>query len=167
MDQPTVSIVKMSMNEGIASTCCYRSLVNDADLFFSVLNGGYIGSIDTITKNFSQYYPSNPVWMSIAGDYPLEYTGREIRYVNGIPHVVIPEVLDAEDENGTSETLVSINQIKNFLSGGASCKHADTHCAYYEWPYVHIENAHIDAKIKHSSGGPNWQKPHAAVQFSS
>jgi len=150
----------MAMNESVASTCCYRVLARSGDLLFKeVLSGGYIGSATFVEQEESAEYPLNAAWMSLVGDYPAKYTGLELRVVNGVPTAV--EIAEGK------EVLTPLTSINTFLSGGSACGHDTNACAYYAFRIVALDEAHIDATLPHTGVGARFDRPHAAMQFTS
>lgn len=159
-EPPIVATNQMAMNESVASTCCYRTVRSGDQSFYQALAGGYIGSASYVDQKESKNYPTNSLWLNIPGDYETKYTSCELEIISGIPNIV------TTGDDG-EPIMIPLNKVTSFLSGGASCDHTDTSCAYYTWPVVTLDKAHINATTKHTTSAGDWTKPHAAIQFMS
>lgn len=164
MKMPVVAYRKMSMNESVASTCCFRVVVHPTNFYSEVLHGG------TLEEG------ALPAWIS---EIPREWAQLDfdVDFSGYTGETLIPfrnELLDGWWVLGVSDgAIVSAAPMDALLgdpgdglkTANAGCAHGTSACLYFTdgedgWLHKHSADAHM-------YGGDNWKEPHEAMQFNS
>jgi len=74
MLMPIVSMNKMAMNESVAASCCFQEVASPTNVYWEVLNGGWIGSGFVETKNWRDG-AFRDYWSKLGYDINLGDTG--------------------------------------------------------------------------------------------
>jgi len=177
MLMPIVSMNKMAMNESVATTCCFRQKASPSNVYWEVLNGGWIGSGYVEVKSFNRASATTNGWTGFSWD------------VKELPSSGLPPVskgLDGlwrvklADGAGFMDVLWGIGdppydwvdlgewmKSKKLSFKDGCCSHVDSDCIYFASEIQHRNNQHFQSTTKHSKGGANWSLPHTAVEFTS
>ena len=190
-EMPVVVLNEMTMNESIASDCCYRVKVDGYVTEKIVLNGGSIANHTTyqlkpaVESHFgtranmpAYHYKLLVPKAGTAGSGlvigPDVNGGKTSSNVLGDIEYSEYNVLDFTGSAGGAVSNIllldgpsgGITDWANarLVQNGGACDHFGD-CAFtskYE-----IKNAHIGATMKHLFGGANWGSPHVAQQYNS
>ena len=157
MLMPIVSMNKMSMNESVAASCCWRYVLGVHEQYPEILHGGKIGTTYEVKLTLKNKYKDlKSGWLALPYDVDVVAAGREIFYN--------PEKNDWFWKNGNEDRYV-----KEILSPDrivkSSCPHNDGSCSYYQEVPVYQQDMHIGATSAHVTD--TWDEPHKAVQYSS
>ena len=158
MLMPIVSMNKMSMNESVAASCCWRYVLGVHEQYPEILHGGKIGTTYEVKLTLAEEYAGlKSGWLALPYDVDVVAAGREIYYN--------PEKNDWFWKNGNEDRYV-----KEILSPDrivkSSCPHNDGSCSYYEEVPTYSQDMHIGATSAHANK-KNWAEPHKAEQYSS
>ena len=187
MLMPIVSMNKMAMNESVAATCCFQEVASPTNVYWEVLNGGWIGSGFVETKNWKQPNPTilkdwakcygSDVTMkpSTGNTYVIPYlsvsccddkiwvaVGGTGNYWNGTYTTGAAGENPAKAGEFNLYTMVANDDIRI----GDRCAHNSTDCKYLDFEIQHLSNRHWEAVRAHG-GISDWAKPHEAVRFHS
>ena len=155
MLMPIVSMNKMSMNESVAASCCWRYVLGVHEQYPEILHGGKIGTTYEVKLQLKGDYAKNGVkngWLSLAYDVTPNWAVEPIYY-------------DPDDNVWklyADNTVVTKERVKVEKS---SCPHNDGSCSYYQEVPVYQQDMHIGATSAHVTN--KWDEPHKAVQYSS
>jgi len=192
MLMPIVSVNKMAMNESVAMTCCFQEVASPTNVYWEVLNGGWIGSGFVETKSWK--HAGLEAWAKLSYDIaggtgadPLAaLAGTKIKdgfvevWVDGVnvwwEHVAGPAAQPDVWLGGVTPAVFPANYYINILewfthngvySRGDNCKHEDPSCRYLNFEIAHLANRHWDSTKKHDTKTTDWSKPHEAKRFHS
>ncbi len=182
MLMPIVSMNKMAMNESVAATCCYRQVPSPTNVYWEVLNGGWLGN--GFKNDRSLKHVSMKPWLALGFDLKPKWSPLSLNDVNstnplpGIAKFTIDDQTEwwMTDDLGNNAGILLDTWLANGPDGnldwgrGPSCDHKSTGsniCAYYNQNAAYAYNQHFEAKSKHSTGGDDWAFPHDAKQFNS
>jgi len=182
MLMPIVSMNKMAMNESVATTCCYRHMTSATNVYWEVLNGGWIGNgyVDELVwlanRRPASRYPKDITWTTLG----LAWGGwaSQTAAFGSITEITITEVYDPAGlvprttyvvSGGAAPTLG--NDMHNLIGSGiisisAACSHDTVDCAYREMEISYAENRHFQSEKKHDTAS-DWTKAHEASAFNS
>ena len=190
MLMPIVSMNKMAMNESVAATCCFQEVASPTNVYWEVLNGGWIGSGFVETKNWKK--PVLKDWakcyghdVKLNGELPL----RDVSCCNDVITVTLTladvaaaganpagwafpvfGLATAVPPSPATPTKYEVNFFNLVAAGLASigdkCDHNTTDCKYLDFEIQHLSNRHWEAVRAHG-GISDWAKPHEAVRFHS
>ncbi len=184
MLMPIVSMNKMAMNESVAATCCYRQVPSPTNVYWEVLNGGWIGN------GFKNYrtlkHVSMTPWLALGFDLNPLAAINAVGDANPLPGVAKFTINDVTGWWTTDTTgATAVQPLDEWLSWlpvpnggqgngtfvrGSACDHKATGsniCNYYNQTSSYANNQHFEAKAKHTTGGDDWAFPHDAKQFNS
>ncbi len=174
MLMPIVSMNKMAMNESVAATCCYRQVASPTNVYWEVLNGGWIGSgyVDVRARKSESLKAWEVFNFDLKG---WLNTDGSINAAPAVSTVVNPDGTTTYGVvwGGSVITLdafftPSVSGQSTFTRGGY-CDHKVTGtnvCAYYDQSPQYKSNYHFEAKSKHAELS-SWATPHAANPFNS
>lgn len=188
MLMPIVSMNKMAMNESVATSCCYREVVDVTNIVWKTLYGGYIGTA-YVDNGWSWKDDLSQQDRAIANaGYDLRKSGAYVDASTAAGGYALnliwaqPVVQTLPIGTGTFETNASYQWCFEVTGGVyvpaalaasqlglsfASCGHDTTSCVYKTHSQSLASNQHIGATAKHDTGGDSWAKPHSAKQFNS
>ena len=159
MLMPIVSMNKMSMNESVAASCCWRYVLGVHEQYPEILHGGKIGTTYEVVLTLeSKYKDMKSGWLAIPYDVTADYAVKTINYY-------------PDEEGGVwkyeNGNLVSKSALaeKGKLAR-SSCDHSDAGCEYYSDVPTYSQDMHIGATSAHANLKA-WAEPHKAVQYSS
>lgn len=192
-EMPVVVLNEMTMNESIASDCCFKLVTEGYVTTKTVLNGGSIGSYVTypLKASVSSFYGSRtalpsyhykvyvPINTSLTTAAPTPtpappYTGtiNEAGLTSNSNAVKSYDVLSFSTSGGvlTQVITVSNGEIADLTGvyisqNGGACDHYNSDCPFVT--KTTMSNAHIGATMKHLFGGTAWDAPHTAQQYNS
>ena len=157
MITPIVYLSGMAMNESVAATCCYRETASQTNVYWSVLNGGWIGQAYVTELQHKSAVSTS--WRML--DYDVS-------------NVDDGSVLLRSTIGDTTYYTVNGASLENvFLNDGihkklGSCNHNTASCAYLVGPSYYLKaNQHCGSKSRHDTGGSGWSRPHDAQQWGS
>ena len=158
MLMPIVSMNKMSMNESVAASCCWRYVLGVHEQYPEILHGGKIGTTYEVKLTLKGDYAVSGVkngWLSLDYDVIPGVAACAISYD---PDAKVWR--DANDVAIDKATLASYKQVVK-----SYCTHDDGSCSYYNEVPTYSQDMHIGATSAHVTD--NWAEPHKAVQYSS
>ena len=158
MLMPIVSMNKMSMNESVAASCCWRYVLGVHEQYPEILHGGKIGTTYEVKLTLEEEYAGlKNGWLS------LEYD-----VIPGVAACAISYDPDAKVWRDATTgaaidkaTLASYGQVVK-----SYCPHNDGSCSYYNEVPTYSQDMHIGATSAHGNE-KKWDEPHKAVQYSS
>ncbi len=158
MLMPIVSMNKMSMNESVAASCCWRYVLGVHEQYPEILHGGKIGTTYEVKLTLKNKYKDlKSGWLALPYDVDVDVAGREIYY-------------DPARDDWFWENAKGNRYVKEILSPNnivkSSCPHNDGSCSYYEEVPTYSQDMHIGATSAHANE-KKWDEPHKAVQYSS
>ena len=154
MLMPIVSMNKMSMNESVAASCCWRYVLGVHEQYPEILHGGKIGTTYEVVLTLeSKYKDMKSGWLALPYDVSVEDARRKIYY-------------DASLDDWFWQANRKVYLKENLFEIVKSpCPHNDGSCSYYEEVPTYSQDMHIGATSAHVTD--NWAEPHKAVQYSS
>ena len=158
MLMPIVSMNKMSMNESVAASCCWRYVLGVHEQYPEILHGGKIGTTYEVILQLKGDYVTNGVasgWLSQGYDVTPDLAWQSISYNPDTKQWYRPG-----DNWIVNATNVAPYVVKS------SCPHDDGSCSYYKEVDNYQQNMHIGATSAHANK-KNWAEPHKAEQYSS
>ncbi len=158
MLMPIVSMNKMSMNESVAASCCWRYVLGVHEQYPEILHGGKIGTTYEVKLQLKGDYVANGVasgWLSQGYDVAPVLAWQSISYNP-----------DTKQWYRPSDTwIVNATNVAPYVVK-SSCPHNDGSCSYYQEVPDYQQDMHIGATSAHANK-TNWAEPHKAVQYSS
>lgn len=166
MLMPIVSMNKMAMNESVAATCCYREVASATNVYWEVMNGGWIGSGYVNELNWKN--DSFIGW----GMLDFDITGVTSANLLTLPALNKRVTVEGKTEfyvitNGLEESVDVFLSTNGVFGRGSSCSHNDGLCTLKVEEIVHRSNQHFESTTKHDTKKKDWTKPHTAAQFNS
>ncbi len=160
MLMPIVSMNKMSMNESVAASCCWRYVLGVHEQYPEILHGGKIGTTYEVKLQLKGDYAVSGVksgWLSL--DYDV---------IPGVAACAISYDPDAKVwRDATTRTAIDKATLASYGQVVKSyCPHNDGSCSYYQEVPVYQQDMHIGATSAHANE-KKWDEPHKAVQYSS
>ncbi len=158
MLMPIVSMNKMSMNESVAASCCWRYVLGVHEQYPEILHGGKIGTTYEVKLTLKNKYKDlKSGWLAIPFDVTADCAMKPINY-------------HPDEEGGVwmteRGTIVNATNVAEFVVAGTQgCPHNDGSCSYYNEVPTYSQDMHIGATSAHVTD--NWDEPHKAVQYSS
>ena len=160
MLMPIVSMNKMSMNESVAASCCWRYVLGVHEQYPEILHGGKIGTTYEVKLQLKGDYVANGVasgWLSQGYDVAPALAWQSISY--------------NPDTNQwyrrSDKWIVNATSVAPFVVAGTQgCPHNDGSCSYYAEVPTYSQDMHIGATSAHANK-KNWAEPHKAEQYSS
>ena len=159
MLMPIVSMNKMSMNESVAASCCWRYVLGVHEQYPEILHGGKIGTTYEVKLTLEEEYAGlKNGWLALPYDVTADYAVQPINY--------------HPDEEGGVWKYTSGKVVKKSDLAAAeklarsSCDHSDAGCSYYYDVPTYSQDMHIGATSAHANLKA-WAEPHKAVQYSS
>ena len=160
MLMPIVSMNKMSMNESVAASCCWRYVLGVHEQYPEILHGGKIGTTYEVKLTLKGDYAVSGVksgWLALPYDVAVADAKLNISYNPGRD--------DWFWQYGGEDYYIKENP--NLLDIVKSpCPHNDGSCSYYQEVPVYQQDMHIGATSAHANE-KKWDEPHKAVQYSS
>ena len=160
MLMPIVSMNKMSMNESVAASCCWRYVLGVHEQYPEILHGGKIGTTYEVKLQLKGDYAVSGVkngWLALPYDVGVSDAKLNISYNPGRD--------DWFWQYGGEDYYIKENP--NLLDIVKSpCPHNDGSCSYYQEVPVYQQDMHIGATSAHGNE-KKWDEPHKAVQYSS
>ena len=160
MLMPIVSMNKMSMNESVAASCCWRYVLGVHEQYPEILHGGKIGTTYEVKLELEDAYAANGVasgWLALPYDVGVSDAKLNISYNPGRD--------DWFWQYGGEDYYIKENP--NLLDIVKSpCPHNDGSCSYYKEVPDYQQDMHIGATSAHANLKA-WDEPHKAVQYSS
>ena len=154
MLMPIVSMNKMSMNESVAASCCWRYVLGVHEQYPEILHGGKIGTTYEVKLTLkNKYKKMKNGWLSLDYDVAANWAIEPIYYDPD-------NNLWKFSSNDTVVQKESVSVVK------PSCTHDDGSCSYYEEVPTYSQDMHIGATSAHANE-KKWDEPHKAVQYSS
>ena len=160
MLMPIVSMNKMSMNESVAASCCWRYILGVHEQYPEILHGGKIGTTYEVVLTLeSKYKDLKSGWLAIPFDVTADCAMKPINY-------------HPDEEGGVWKYASSGKVVKKSDLAAAeklarsSCDHSDAGCEYYFDVPTYSQDMHIGATSAHANLKA-WDEPHKAVQYSS
>ena len=160
MLMPIVSMNKMSMNESVAASCCWRYVLGVHEQYPEILHGGKIGTTYEVVLTLeSKYKDMKSGWLALPYDVTADYAMKPINY-------------HPDEEGGVWKYASSGKVVKKSDRAAAeklarsSCDHRDAGCEYYSDLPTYSQDMHIGATSApaHLTA---WAEPHKAEQYSS
>ncbi len=173
MLMPIVSMNKMAMNESVATSCCYREVVDVTNVVWKTLYGGYIGTAykDDVTTNRHGATAAQVSFVTSNLGYDILWQDKLATYNNAQIGWGPAWGSSTSTWIVTNSSPVANQPLTEWLSANgistSTCKHDDASCYYKDYATQIVPNQHIGATAKHDTGGTNWAKPHEAQQWSS
>ena len=157
MLMPIVSMNKMSMNESVAASCCWRYVLGVHEQYPEILHGGKIGTTYEVKLTLAEEYAGlKSGWLALPYDVGVGAARLDISYNPGRDDWFW---LEGEKEIYLKDHPNKFNIVKS------PCPHNDGSCSYYQEVPVYQQDMHIGATSAHVTD--NWAEPHKAVQYSS
>ena len=160
MLMPIVSMNKMSMNESVAASCCWRYVLGVHEQYPEILHGGKIGTTYEVKLQLKGDYAAKGVasgWLALPYDVGVDDAKLNISYNPGRDDWFWQ--FEGKDyyikENPNLVKIVK-----------PSCPHNDGSCSYYNEVPTYSQDMHIGATSAHGNE-KKWDEPHKAVQYSS
>ena len=161
---PVVTRCRMSMCESVASTCCYRIVVNPSNFYYEALSGGTLEAgalpawIPEVPREWAQL-DFDVDFSAYAGDalIPFRCDLLDGWWVLGVADGAVVGAAPLDDWLADPDA--------GLRTANAGCSHGTRECLYFtdgEDGWLHRKSG--DA---HLYGGDRWREPHEAVQFSS
>jgi len=187
MLMPIISMNKMAMNESVAATCCFQEVASPTNVYWEVLNGGWIGSGFVETKKKLVHDSWFNYQLEASKDsYLPDMKIHKYVSLGGVDYVAIvvpdplpvawPYGIGAGDFVGITGTYAApedgdLVKLSALVAGGAvafdgCCDHKDSSCRYLKFEIAHLANRHWDS-VKSHGGITDWAKPHEAKRFHS
>lgn len=185
MLMPIVSMNKMAMNESVAATCCYHEKASPTNVYWEVLNGGWIGSGYVELKNYDKFNADDNGWLKYTHDIKDTWASGTLpvlsktlagtwvvnmnqNYISSL----VPVDLIWDSKAGADDAWYSLSDWLTYKGTGmrdATCSHNDSTCYYFLSDIQHKSNQHFQATTKHSvpTSGQSWNLPHDVGQFNS
>ena len=156
MLMPIVSMNKMSMNESVAASCCWRYVLGVHEQYPEILHGGKIGTTyEVVLTRERKYKDMNNGWLALPYDVAVDDARRAIYYDASL-----------DDWFWQDNGKVYLKAHPDlFTIVKSPCPHNDGSCSYYEEVPTYSQDMHIGATSAHVTD--NWDEPHKAVQYSS
>ena len=158
MLMPIVSMNKMSMNESVAASCCWRYVLGVHEQYPEILHGGKIGTTYEVKLTLKGDYVAKGVasgWLSQGYDVEPSLAKKHISYNPDDKVWYRPD----------DDWIVNATNVAPFVVK-PSCPHNDGSCSYYQEVPVYQQDMHIGATSAHGTE-KKWDEPHKAVQYSS
>ena len=157
MLMPIVSMNKMSMNESVAASCCWRYVLGVHEQYPEILHGGKIGTTYEVKLTLkNKYQKMNNGWLALPYDVDVDNASRAIYY-------------DAKKDDWFWQEGGKV-YLKDDPEGlkivKSPCPHNDGSCSYYKEVPTYSQDMHIGATSAHANLKA-WDEPHKAVQYSS
>ena len=157
MLMPIVSMNKMSMNESVAASCCWRYVLGVHEQYPEILHGGKIGTTyEVVLTRERKYKDMNNGWLALPYDVAVGDASRAIYYDANLD--------DWFWQDGGKVYLK--DHPDRFTIVKSPCPHNDGSCSYYEEVPTYSQDMHIGATSAHANE-KKWDEPHKAVQYSS
>ena len=156
MLMPIVSMNKMSMNESVAASCCWRYVLGVHEQYPEILHGGKIGTTYEVKLQLKGDYAKNGVkngWLSLDYDVAPNWAVEPIYY-------------DPDNKLWKLSANDTVVQKENVTVVKSYCAHDDGSCSYYQEVPDYQQDMHIGATSAHANK-KNWAEPHKAEQYSS
>ena len=154
MLMPIVSMNKMSMNESVAASCCWRYVLGVHEQYPEILHGGKIGTTYEVKLQLKEEYAGlKNGWLSLDYDVAANWAIEPIYY-------------DPDNNLWKLSSNDTVVQKKNVSVVKSSCPHNDGSCSYYNEVPTYSQDMHIGATSAHGTE-KKWDEPHKAVQYSS
>lgn len=180
-EMPVVVLNEMTMNESIASDCCYRVKVDGYVTEKIVLNGGSIANYTTyhlkpvveahyLTRanmpayHYQLWVPKAGTGLNIGPDVGGTTAANSIGDIEYDKYNVLDLSTDPITLLNPPEAGIGDTTNARLVQNGGACDHFGD-CAFTT--KVEIKNAHIGATMKHLFGGAEWGSPHVAQQYNS
>ena len=156
MLMPIVSMNKMSMNESVAASCCWRYVLGVHEQYPEILHGGKIGTTYEVNLTLAEGFENMATgWLAMSSDLKKDYSHWSDYQLNFNP--------DAEQQ-WTFADGSNANPLEGLT--GVYCPHDDASCLYYDEVPTYSQDMHIGATSAHANLKA-WDEPHKAVQYSS
>ena len=154
MLMPIVSMNKMSMNESVAASCCWRYVLGVHEQYPEILHGGKIGTTYEVKLTLKNKYKDlKNGWLSLDYDVAANWAIEPIYY-------------DPDNNLWKFSSNDTVVQKENVSVVKSPCPHNDGSCSYYEEVPTYSQDMHIGATSAHANLKA-WDEPHKAVQYSS
>ena len=156
MLMPIVSMNKMSMNESVAASCCWRYVLGVHEQYPEILHGGKIGTTYEVKLEQKGDYKGVTIskgWLSLPYDVSAGW-------------VVEPIYYDPDNSLWRFAKDHTVVQKESVSVAKSSCPHNDGSCSYYNDVPTYSQDMHIGATSAHGTE-KKWDEPHKAVQYSS
>ena len=158
MLMPIVSMNKMSMNESVAASCCWRYVLGVHEQYPEILHGGKIGTTYEVKLTLKNKYKDlKSGWLALPYDVGVSDAKLNISY-------------DPEKNDWFWQYNDTNYYIKDYPNKidivKPSCPHNDGSCSYYNEVPTYSQDMHIGATSAHANE-KKWDEPHKAVQYSS
>ena len=154
MLMPIVSMNKMSMNESVAASCCWRYVLGVHEQYPEILHGGKIGTTYEVKLTLEEEYAGlKNGWLSLDYDVAANWAIEPIYY-------------DPDNNLWKFASNDTVVQKENVSVVKSDCPHNDGSCSYYEEVPTYSQDMHIGATSAHGNE-KKWDEPHKAVQYSS
>ena len=188
-EMPVVVLNEMTMNESIASDCCFKQVTEGYVTTKTVLNGGTIGSYVTYplkasvvdfygsrsalpTYHYKVYVPINN-FTSAPTPTPVVGSINQAGWTSDANAVKSYDVLTfSTDASGNLDQVITVGDgaVANLTGvyikqNGGACDHFNSDCPFVT--KTTMSDAHIGSTMKHLFGGTDWQNPHKAQQYNS
>ena len=158
MLMPIVSMNKMSMNESVAASCCWRYVLGVHEQYPEILHGGKIGTTYEVKLQLKEEYAGlKNGWLSLNYDVVPERAALRIDYDPDAKVWRYATTGTAIDK----DTFAAMDWIAK-----SPCPHNDGSCSYYNEVPTYSQDMHIGATSAHGTE-KKWDEPHKAVQYSS
>lgn len=165
MEHPVVTRRLMSMNESVASTCCYREVVTPSNHYQEVLHGGEIVSGPKTVLEWSA--PVSKAWAQIPGD--IDFSG----YQGASPVPVYHRgkngwwvLLMGQRGITGALSLEGFAAANNLPETNPGCLHDTNTCVYLQ-EVAAIVHDHEGSAQAHDTAPLSFEKAHPALQYSS
>ena len=158
MLMPIVSMNKMSMNESVAASCCWRYVLGVHEQYPEILHGGKIGTTYEVKLEQKGDYEGVTIskgWLSLPYDVKYNVVSQSISYN--------PDTGKWVRGDGW---IVDDNIAPYVVPNTQGCPHNDGSCSYYKEVPDYQQDMHIGATSAHANLKA-WDEPHKAVQYSS
>ena len=158
MLMPIVSMNKMSMNESVAASCCWRYVLGVHEQYPEILHGGKIGTTYEVKLTLKNKYKGlKSGWLAQGYDVTPDLALQSISY-------------DPDEKqwyHPSGKWIVNATNVAKYVVDGTQgCPHNDGSCSYYEEVPTYSQDMHIGATSAHANE-KKWDEPHKAVQYSS
>ncbi len=161
MLMPIVSMNKMSMNESVAASCCWRYVLGVHEQYPEILHGGKIGTTYEVKLTLKGDYVTNGVasgWLSQGYDVSPALAWQSISYN--------PDTNQWYLRSDNNWIVNATNVAPYVVSNTQGCPHNDGSCSYYKEVPTYSQDMHIGATSAHGTE-KKWAEPHKAEQYSS
>ena len=154
MLMPIVSMNKMSMNESVAASCCWRYVLGVHEQYPEILHGGKIGTTYEVKLTLEEEYAGlKNGWLSLDYDVAANWAIEPIYY-------------DPDNNLWKFSSNDTVVQKENVSVVKSYCPHNDGSCSYYNEVPTYSQDMHIGATSAHGTE-KKWAEPHQAKQYSS